>query len=500
MERDSAFYITTLGPSTPLKPAIQSMLALIPSHLALIPSQVTDPAGTSAYYASRASHAIDTTLADGPPSLDVIQAIYLLSVWDWAQNGKPSESRTLAVQALQLCMEMGLHRLDQGALAFSIDTTWYKDSCRRTWWACFTLHTMLSILATTDPMIELSDQRLCAAYPVTSPDGRGWKEYVEAINRCAIVTNQLGQVHSHKDQPNAEFEASIRRLQRLAHDMQHILAIEPSRQSGIDGANTLDFTARLGLSTSIIYLHRQQAFSNIAVFSRDTCGLQRAMPTGDNGSSGGTALGSLEEGSVEATELFDSFIDTGALEDEGASIAGDLALSNAAGSSSSALALKRSGQLSQAFAPAVSMQRCAMAASDVAQNFIHLRQQATSRWVSFSASLRLSLTRSVVISPLCACGLATAVYDDILFALMVYSDQPADAGMILQGKIGEIASIQQALREAGSIWSTVRVIAGESRIGARRGEKLTIDEVQAALEALIGIISAGNAGLTVAAG
>jgi hypothetical protein len=82
---------------------------------------------------------------------------------------------------------------------------------------------------------------------------------------------------------------------------------------------------------------------------------------------------------------------------------------------------------------------------------------------------------SSVFSPLCACGLVTAVYADILFALFTCAEAPLDTDAILQERIHQINSFHQILQEAGMIWSTVRTMAGElptlvsiSRADARR--------------------------------
>lgn len=64
-------------------------------------------------------------------------------------------------------------------------------------------------------------------------------------------------------------------------------------------------------------------------------------------------------------------------------------------------------------------------------------------------------------SPMCACSLVSAVYVEILFALTVYADPSLHPPETLQEKISAISTMHRMLEDAGEMWWTVRVMAGE---------------------------------------
>ena len=68
---------------------------------------------------------------------------------------------------------------------------------------------------------------------------------------------------------------------------------------------------------------------------------------------------------------------------------------------------------------------------------------------------------SPILSPICACGLVTAVYADILYSLFTCAEAPTNADEILQQRIRQISSFHHILQEAGIMWNTVRAMAGE---------------------------------------
>ena len=376
-EANAPSYLDFVGSRTPVMLAIQALAVLVPS----IAVPFADRHGASVYLAARASEAIDDALAQAAPTLDVIQALYLLSVWNWGEGGRPCKSRTLAIQALQLGMEVGLHQVDRRTGTAPIDTTWYKVTCRRTWWASFALHTTLSVVASTEPMIELRDHRLHTAYPSSSSTPDVWKDYVEAAHRCATVTNEIEKVLNTQTSSNADLEASLRRLLCLDDDIQHQLAIGPFMDfTSLNDpvAFNLQFTARLGLSTSIIHLHRHQAFSDVAVYSRDTCGLQKGSSVGMVNRIVGNLGHPVGEGSIsvlDPPDPFESFIDLGVPANEVVELQSVMAPVN----DEIQQAIAPQTALSRTFPPVISMQRCAAAATDVAQSLHLLREQTRSK-------------------------------------------------------------------------------------------------------------------------
>jgi len=64
------------------------------------------------------------------------------------------------------------------------------------------------------------------------------------------------------------------------------------------------------------------------------------------------------------------------------------------------------------------------------------------------------------LSPICACGIATAVYANVLLTLTLFTD-PAATNEQLRAKLRGVEDLLQPLHESGQVWETVRIMAGE---------------------------------------
>lgn len=71
-----------------------------------------------------------------------------------------------------------------------------------------------------------------------------------------------------------------------------------------------------------------------------------------------------------------------------------------------------------------------------------------------------------ILSPICACGLATAVYASVLLTLTLFTDPSATSDQ-LQERIQGVEILLQPLQDTGQMWETVQVMAGESCVSSR---------------------------------
>lgn len=152
------FFAARLSPDSPFLIAIRAILALCPNP--------ADPAAKSlasramrrsqaSRLAQEASNRVEEMLSeanenDVPPSIECVQALTLLGLYEFAQNGNAVRNRMRMNQAVQVAMEMGLHQTDKNAFE-SADPNKprvlpskavegedvLKDMARRTWWVTF---------------------------------------------------------------------------------------------------------------------------------------------------------------------------------------------------------------------------------------------------------------------------------------------------------------------------------------------------------------------------
>lgn len=153
-----SFIAARLSPDSPFLLAIRTILALCPNP--------ADPAAKSlasralrrsqaARLAQEASNRVDEMLAeahenDAVSSIECVQALTLLGLYEFAQNGNPVRNRMRMNQAVQVAMETGLHQTDKDTFESSDPTRprvtpakavegeyVFKDMARRTWWVAF---------------------------------------------------------------------------------------------------------------------------------------------------------------------------------------------------------------------------------------------------------------------------------------------------------------------------------------------------------------------------
>ncbi len=78
---------------------------------------------------------------DETPSIEIVQALSLLGLYEFGQTANAARNRMRMNQAVQLAMEMGLHQVDEKGWegeATSVEgDDIITDMKRRTWWVIF---------------------------------------------------------------------------------------------------------------------------------------------------------------------------------------------------------------------------------------------------------------------------------------------------------------------------------------------------------------------------
>jgi hypothetical protein len=156
--RHLPFIAARLSPDSPFLLAIRAILALSPNPVDPAAKSLASRAmrrSQAARLAQDASNRVDEMLSeanenDAVSSIECVQALTLLGLYEFAQNGNPVKNRMRMNQAVQVAMETGLHQLDKNTFESSDPTKprvmaakaiegeyVVKDMARRTWWVAF---------------------------------------------------------------------------------------------------------------------------------------------------------------------------------------------------------------------------------------------------------------------------------------------------------------------------------------------------------------------------
>ncbi len=139
-----------LLPNSPFLLALRCILSLSPISTDPNPSSAASKAirrSASAQLARQAADRIEELLTeagendDETPSIEIVQALSLLGLYEFGQTANAARNRMRMNQAVQLAMEMGLHQVDEKGWegeATSVEgDDIITDMKRRTWWVIF---------------------------------------------------------------------------------------------------------------------------------------------------------------------------------------------------------------------------------------------------------------------------------------------------------------------------------------------------------------------------
>lgn len=158
---------------SPFLLACRAILALCPNPADPAPRSLASRALRRSHAAALAREAqdrIDELLNeageddDRQPSIECVQALSLLGLYEFGQTGNAQKNRLKLGQALQLAMELGLHEIDRRARSASANQQGeevivpersvhvegeddMKDMQRRTWWVLYAGYLISGLIA-----------------------------------------------------------------------------------------------------------------------------------------------------------------------------------------------------------------------------------------------------------------------------------------------------------------------------------------------------------------
>jgi len=302
--------LPTLLAVSPFLLAVQAILVLVPHPNDPEPKSANSKrlrSAASHSFAEQATAAIEGLVEAGQSSLESIQALTILAVWEWGSTGSIERNRARTGHAMQLAMEMGLHDMDKYSdvpLNRALEgAEWQKDMARRTWWATYVNQMISAMVTGTQPVMGADDDRIKVHYPVCSIDDQSWPRWIEANRQCLRVFSTVNTIYySHlmpgggvsawgsPDKTATEdmkakmrttifgIDSEITEMMRIAEETAVIELVAGGEEEVV---RNQQLSARLGLAVVHIHIHRQQAFPEVSLFSKMICGLPK-MPDADD--------------------------------------------------------------------------------------------------------------------------------------------------------------------------------------------------------------------------
>lgn len=232
-------------------------------------------------------------------TLECVQALAMLSMWEWGNAGNLEKNRARAGQAVQVAMELGLHEMDQEVSGMAVEgVDWERDMARRTWWVIYATQITAAVVSGNDPVIGPDDTRIQVNFPVCSLEDRAWPNWINTLRHCcrsfALVNSVYYSRHSQPastswGSPGAgelglsldeqrskivQVDREVMEFMKLA-EVSSVIELVPGGEEEV--VRNQQLSARLGLAVTHIHIHRQQAFPEVSLFSKKICGLPQAL-------------------------------------------------------------------------------------------------------------------------------------------------------------------------------------------------------------------------------
>ena len=307
--------LAILLPESPFLLAAQTIMVLVPHPLDPAPKSSNSKrlrTAASNALGQRTMQVVESLLSEGSSSLEIVQALTMLSLWEWGNSGNLTKNRERAGQAVQVAMEMGLHEFDKYAeneqkpngKMHSMDygrsvegENWRADMARRTWWITYIAQLNAGIISGNTPVIGPDDARIRVDYPVCSVSDNSWPNWINTNRMCGRVIDLVNSIYygaggtggwgkgSEAGSPE-EHDAMVRKMYQVDREvmemMKHaeslaVIDLVPGGEEEV--VRNQQLSARLGLAVTHIHIHRQQAFPEVSLFSKRICGLPSAEDT-----------------------------------------------------------------------------------------------------------------------------------------------------------------------------------------------------------------------------
>jgi len=232
------------------------------------------------------------------PTIETVQALCILSLWEWGNAGDLHKSRSRSEQAVQVAMELGIHEMDMFSNSDKAveGEDWKRDMMRRTWWQVYAAQLQSALVSGISPVLGPDDSRVKVLFPVCSVSDNSWINWINTIRQCSRVFAIVNVVYYSEyadgaawgSRPEkdiiagvkADMERQVVEIDRQVMDLMKqaertaIIELVPGGEEEV--VRNQQTAARLGLATTHIHIHRYQAFPEVSLFSKKICGLPQA--------------------------------------------------------------------------------------------------------------------------------------------------------------------------------------------------------------------------------
>lgn len=189
--------LPTLLPDSPFLLAVQTVMTLAPHPLDPNPRSPRSKrlrSSASAALGRKVMDAVQKTMASGP-SVEAIQALTMLAVWEWGSTNNASAAMDLFRQGVQVAISMGMHDMDAGSTGFSLEgIDWRLDMMRRTWWILYVYQLTSGLVSGLQPPLGADDPSIKVDFPICSDKDRTWSTWINCIRQCFRVVNMINVV------------------------------------------------------------------------------------------------------------------------------------------------------------------------------------------------------------------------------------------------------------------------------------------------------------------
>ncbi|GMK59812.1 hypothetical protein CspeluHIS016_0900290 [Cutaneotrichosporon spelunceum] len=292
----------TLLPESPFLLAAQTVMTLAPHPMDPDPRSPRSKrlrSSASAALGRKTMEAVQRAMASGPDaSIEAIQALTILAVWEWGSTNNASAAMDLFRQGVQVAISMGIHDMDANGTGFSLEgIDWRRDMRRRTWWILYVYQLTSGLVSGLQPPLGPDDPSIKVDFPVCSDKDRTWSTWINCIRQCFRVVNMINvlamdggpaeggmKAWGSGDVPdNSPEQQELKRRQMVAIDRQIMELMKQTEEMSVveqvpggeeDVVSNQQIATRFGLAVIHIHQHRMTAFPEVSLFSKRICGLK----------------------------------------------------------------------------------------------------------------------------------------------------------------------------------------------------------------------------------
>lgn len=276
-----------LLPVSPFLVAAQTILTLAPHPLDRDPRDPVSKrmrAAASAQIGKQVMDLVDYKLARGEHSIENVQALIMLSVWEWGSTNNSDIAMERIKKAADVAYLMGLNEIDKpyGERGSLEGINWHRDMLRRTWWCLYVFQISNSMVSGKPPPI-MGTERMLVDFPVCSDKDRTWSTWVNCIRQCLNICMMVQQMAMAPGLGDGQKMINLdRHVIELIREAERVSKIQHVPGGEEDVAKNQQINTGLALAVTHIQIHRLQAFPEVSLFSKKICGFPQPAEHSDD--------------------------------------------------------------------------------------------------------------------------------------------------------------------------------------------------------------------------